>query len=251
MYDHASAFQKWGYIDWRQKANYSKGDVFYIYCTRPYKRVMYKTIVLDTIMTINDIQNDKKFWHIENEHERSLDSFFSRLKLIGQVDSKFLTLDFLRLNGLKSAPQGPIKVKLELSEYIYSHMNDTASHGYFPEEVSTEIYEGAKKVVLVNIYERSSIARKKCIEYHGSSCKVCGFNFLNVYGDLGADFIHVHHLVPLFKVNNEYKVDYKNDLIPVYPNCHAMLHRNFKNEFIEISKLKEIIELNRQISVKK
>lgn len=45
MYDHAEAFQRWGFIDWRQKVKYTIGDVVYIYCTKPLKRVMFKTIV--------------------------------------------------------------------------------------------------------------------------------------------------------------------------------------------------------------
>ena len=32
MYDHASSFAAFGFIDWRQRANYSVGDVVFIYC---------------------------------------------------------------------------------------------------------------------------------------------------------------------------------------------------------------------------
>lgn len=30
IYDHASAFQKWGFIDWKQKAHYEAGETSYI-----------------------------------------------------------------------------------------------------------------------------------------------------------------------------------------------------------------------------
>lgn len=30
IYDHASAFDKWGYIDWRQRAKFNNGDIVYI-----------------------------------------------------------------------------------------------------------------------------------------------------------------------------------------------------------------------------
>ena len=30
IYDHASAFEKWGYIDWRQRAKFNNGDIVYI-----------------------------------------------------------------------------------------------------------------------------------------------------------------------------------------------------------------------------
>jgi 5-methylcytosine-specific restriction protein A len=46
-----------------------------------------------------------------------------------------------------------------------------------------------------------------------------------MYGDIGRDFIHVHHEVELASIGAEYVIDPINDLKPVCPNCHAMLHR--------------------------
>jgi 5-methylcytosine-specific restriction protein A len=46
------------------------------------------------------------------------------------------------------------------------------------------------------------------------------------YGRLGLGFIHVHHLVPISAIGSEYRVDPLADLVPVCPNCHAMLHRS-------------------------
>lgn len=43
--------------------------------------------------------------------------------------------------------------------------------------------------------------------------------------DLGKDFIHVHHLKEITSIGEECEMDSGNDLIPVCPNCHAMLHR--------------------------
>ena len=45
VYNHARAFERWGFIDWRQKSKYNIGDIVYIYCTRPFMKIMYKTIV--------------------------------------------------------------------------------------------------------------------------------------------------------------------------------------------------------------
>ncbi|GGA91691.1 EVE domain-containing protein [Ornithinibacillus halotolerans] len=87
------------------------------------------------------------------------------------------------------------------------------------------ILEGAKKHVTVNAYERNPLARKRCLDHYGYNCTVCDFNFYEVYGDIGKDFIHVHHLTELSSIGEEYKVDPIKDLRPVCPNCHAMLHR--------------------------
>jgi 5-methylcytosine-specific restriction protein A len=74
-------------------------------------------------------------------------------------------------------------------------------------------------------YERSKINRAACIQIHGSSCLICGFDFYEHYGDLGSGFIHVHHVIPLSEIKEEYICNPAKDLIPVCPNCHAMLHR--------------------------
>jgi 5-methylcytosine-specific restriction enzyme A len=96
-----------------------------------------------------------------------------------------------------------------------------------PEELSADeqYSEGAKRRILVNAYERDPRARNKCIEYWGVSCSVCDFHFQYFYGEIGQRFIHVHHLKPLAEIGEEYAVDPIEDLRPVCPNCHAMLHR--------------------------
>ncbi|MBX3176493.1 MAG: HNH endonuclease [Candidatus Hydrogenedentes bacterium] len=101
--------------------------------------------------------------------------------------------------------------------------------------------EGLRKQVAVNKYERSSVARARCIKEHGHSCKVCNFNFEEKYGELGKEFIHVHHITPLHTIGKSYKIDYVKDLIPVCPNCHAMLHKKIDGKFYTVSELAELI----------
>ena len=45
-----------------------------------------------------------------------------------------------------------------------------------------------------------------------------------VYGQAGADFIHVHHVVPAPQVGSAYQLDPLTDLVPLCANCHAMAH---------------------------
>lgn len=85
--------------------------------------------------------------------------------------------------------------------------------------------EGAVKKTLTTKYERSPINRALCLAAKGYSCSVCGMNFQQTYGELGREFIHVHHAVPVSKMGGNYKVDPLKELFPVCPNCHAMLHR--------------------------
>lgn len=97
----------------------------------------------------------------------------------------------------------------------------------FPDELEPgkKYVEGAKKQVRVNAYERDTKARNACLTHHGYNCAVCGFNFQARYGEIGKDFIHVHHLKPLALTDGQYELDPVTDLRPVCPNCHAMLHR--------------------------
>ena len=87
-------------------------------------------------------------------------------------------------------------------------------------------FEGLAQQVVINRYERSTDARAACIAHYGCVCQVCSVDFSKRYGPLGEGFIHVHHVVPVSSVGNEYRVDPVADLVPVCPNCHAMLHRS-------------------------
>ena len=99
--------------------------------------------------------------------------------------------------------------------------------------------EGSSRQVRLNRYERNPQARKKCIEYYGTDCCICGFDFEKVFGEKGKGLIHVHHLIPLSEKNKEYKVNPREDLRPVCPNCHAMIHR--KNPPYSIEELKSLL----------
>lgn len=125
---------------------------------------------------------------------------------------------------------------------------DRIVSGAFPEEitVSEDIFEGAKKTIVVNIYERDPAGRERCIEHWGSKCSVCGFDFQAAYGDIGSGFIHVHHLISLSSVGRRYRLDPVKHLRPVCPNCHAMLH-HVRPPF-KITELKKIIKDNKGLS---
>ena len=100
--------------------------------------------------------------------------------------------------------------------------NLESSNIVYPDEISkneeTKILEGSKKQVLVNVYERDTKARQVCLNKHGYICKICNFDFEKKYGLIGKEFIHVHHLIPLSEIKEEYEVNPIEDLIPVCPN---------------------------------
>lgn len=107
------------------------------------------------------------------------------------------------------------------------YASDDILTNHLPEEIDTseQYIEGAVKIISVNTYERNSDARKKCIEHYGYKCAVCTFDFEKFYGAIGKNYIHVHHIVPLAEIKKEYTLDPIKDLIPVCPNCHAIIHK--------------------------
>lgn len=121
--------------------------------------------------------------------------------------------------------------------YAVARDNDT----FIPEEVSDpmQYHEGACNTISVNAYERNPAARKKCIEYYGCKCFVCSYDFEKEYGSIGKGYIHVHHLIPLSKIGEDYCCDPIKDLRPVCPNCHAIIHR--KQPVLSIDELKTYI----------
>lgn len=112
----------------------------------------------------------------------------------------------------------------------------------YPDEKHTRegFLEGKTKTIIINAYERNAKARETCIAHYGLNCQVCTLNFTDKYGEIGKDFIHVHHIKEIAKIKKQYEVDPINDLIPVCPNCHAMLHK--KNPAYTISEMKELIK---------
>jgi 5-methylcytosine-specific restriction protein A len=86
-------------------------------------------------------------------------------------------------------------------------------------------YEGEVRQFSTDRHERSGAARTAAIRIHGASCSICNIDFETVYGEIGRGFIHVHHLDPVSNSESRRRVDPARDLVPVCPNCHAMLHR--------------------------
>ncbi|MGI6366919.1 MAG: HNH endonuclease [Anaerolineae bacterium] len=84
--------------------------------------------------------------------------------------------------------------------------------------------EGGAHEVTATRYERSPENRAACIVLHGTRCCVCGISMEEVYGSVGQGYIQVHHLQPVAQAGM-HVVDPSKDLVPLCPNCHAMIHR--------------------------
>ena len=68
-------------------------------------------------------------------------------------------------------------------------------------------------------------AKENFIKKYGRLyCELCGFSFEKTYGELGKNFIEVHHYKPIsyFKEN---EITCIENLKIVCSNCHRMIHK--------------------------
>ena len=171
--------------------------------------------------------------------------------LLNPKNEPILTLDILKTVNLEKQQWTPqssgISIKPELVEELEAvwfdflttqkiRLNPYALSGN--EETKTYT-EGTANQITQTRYERNPHARVACINHYGYSCSVCEFDFEKRFGELGKNFIHVHHLTQVATVGKTYQVDPILDLRPVCPNCHAMLHR--QNPPLTIEELKILL----------
>lgn len=131
---------------------------------------------------------------------------------------------------------------LELSNEINELAKDQQIYIDLNNSSNERLLEGIQKTITATIYERNPKARAECLKHWKYNCVVCGFNFEKTYGELGKNYIHVHHVNQIASIKKEYEIDPIDDLRPVCPNCHSMIHRN--KEVLTIDELKNLLKKN-------
>lgn len=220
------------------------GDRFFLICLGQDKRgIIGSGVILSQPF-------DGPHWDVDRAAQGDTSLFVEiSFETLRDIESEiYLDYEILRndplLSSMHWSPQAsgiriPDDVAADLERRWLALFSNAESP--LPDEVMlTESFrEGSVREVLVNTYERSPAARSRCIEHYGAQCIVCGFNFEAIYGPIGAGYIHVHHEVPLSEIGEEYEVDPIQDMKPVCPNCHAMIHR--RRPAYSIAELREIV----------
>lgn len=120
---------------------------------------------------------------------------------------------------------------------------DTANDDY---GIDTEFPEGREIERKHKMRERNAAVAKAAKDLFKKKegrlyCQACGFDFFNIYGEIGSDFIEAHHTVPISELEGETKTRVE-DIALVCSNCHRMLHR--KRPWIKMEELKLLINKN-------
>jgi predicted HNH restriction endonuclease len=196
--------RKQKFMQWMGKSGKPDGD--------PYQRrtmEVYANQVQSTIFTEFSIdRNGISLYELTNPVELNEIS----KQLYADADSK-------RRRDLRSAFQCYARFVTETNDILTDNQVTTDEEG-----ISRT--EGGRKVYISYKAERDAGLRRKAIEFHGTSCKGCGFNFGDTYGEWGKGFIEVHHLIPLGKTKgNERLTNSVTDLVVLCANCHRMVHR--------------------------
>lgn len=230
-----------GMADWRTD-KFSVGDIVFIYKTNPEKRIHYKMEVVKVKMIFDEAFEQEPFWTDKDQYYVGITSFYARFKLLEEYTDDILSLHHLHEHGYEGIPRSVRECKDEglIDFLLHPHqmVNDDVYDVDYPED-DEKLYEGALVTVKANKYERNQKARRECVAKKGCQCSVCGRDFEATYGEIGKNFIHVHHLTPISTIGKEYELNVDTDLVPVCPNCHYMLHR--KDPPYTIEELKDIL----------
>lgn len=128
------------------------------------------------------------------------------------------------------------------------YQESKATDPVFPDEVeesSVTCKEGTVKQVLIDVRERNHNARRICIGKYGTKCAACDIDLGDLYGAEFSGKLHVHHLTPISSIAEEHEIDPLQDLRPVCPNCHAIIHSR-RDAPYSIDEVKAMIVNNRK-----
>ncbi|NMB46715.1 MAG: hypothetical protein GX998_09945 [Firmicutes bacterium] len=161
---------------------------------------------------LQDVGQD--WFHIQESHFAYLERVMNRFK---NVDSRSV------------AKHEPLMVKYlsTVLPWDLSRPNEIPISEEVPDPES--YWEGSVQRISVNKFERDRKARAACLRHFGYRCAACGMSFAERYGPEARGIIHVHHVVPLSEIGEGYSLDPVRDLVPVCPNCHAVIHASGTN----------------------
>jgi predicted HNH restriction endonuclease len=155
-------------------------------------------------------------------------------------------------NEWKLSPKG-ILIGRELSERAYGDLDTTVKNtthdillNFSHEDEELAFPEGKLKYELHTRKERNIelVKRKKQLASQINPllpCEICKTSFKEKYGEIGADYIEAHHILPISELTEETPTKL-SDLILICSNCHKMIHR--KRPWLTDEQLKELLAEN-------
>ncbi|MCR6641705.1 MAG: HNH endonuclease [Sporocytophaga sp.] len=186
----------------------------------------------DNYSTFNDIiKQVRNFLRIKDDNATLLDAH-SFLWIIG---SPIFQLRKSESSYTEAKIQQTLTMTVQTieEEYLVTEEDEELT---FPE--GKEVFrlhrskERNRELICAAKQKRIQIDKKLC-------CQICGFSFVDTYGELGDGFIEAHHIFPISQLTEETetKID---DLALVCSNCHRMLH--IRRPWLALDELKTILQ---------
>lgn len=237
VFNLPQCLEDFGFVEWRQRNKLAVGDIVFLYCSHPLRQIKYIMRVSKIDIPFEDSVNDKYLFGYGYDLKPT--DFYARFESIAETsdDNSKLTLESLRKLGLNSNFQGGIKVPNDILQYLLDCFIVVF------DDLSQTFSEGSTYKHSITSYKRNQQAREACLSYYGCTCQICGINFETLYGDVGKGFIHVHHIDFISSFDGvKHEINPCEELIPVCPNCHAMLHRKLNGKYLTPDELKSIVQ---------
>lgn len=175
-----------------------------------------------------------------SEHRDGRDTNPQISKILGQKLTENDVLVSAHLDYCRSFGVEPDEVKkkfwqIELADEEDFSENNNIDRSFVEGEIVERIHlsrERNSKVIEI----AKELFKKK---FGKLFCEIYNFDFEDMYGEIGKDFIEGHHTIAVsdMKPNHETKPE---DIAMVCSNCHKMLHR--KRPWLSISELKNILK---------
>jgi 5-methylcytosine-specific restriction protein A len=104
--------------------------------------------------------------------------------------------------------------------------------------------EGGIREITSEIRNRDPKLRREALNYYNMVCCICEQDFSKIYGDMGDNYLEIHHLIPISDGERKNTV---KDVRVVCANCHRMIHSVGKDG-VPIEELSENIKQNKEKS---
>jgi HNH endonuclease len=86
--------------------------------------------------------------------------------------------------------------------------------------------EAKQTIVVLTKRERNHKLRAHSLATRGHVCEICGFDFVESYGDFAKHCVEIHHLKPVAAASLRGRNTTSDEVIVVCPNCHRALHQS-------------------------
>jgi 5-methylcytosine-specific restriction protein A len=187
---------------------------------------------IGTRKSVTCIYNGKEYKGTINIYSNDLSQIFWEKDLKAALD---FVIDYTSLPDM-------VFEKVSDDKYVISFLNTVSDDASYNSVIITENHsEGRVIQYYTSKYERSAANRTAAIKKNGIKCMACGFDFEEVYGELGRNFIEVHHIKPLYSLDEEVVIDPATDLVCLCSNCHRMIHRK-RDSILSLEDLIKILK---------